>query len=145
MMLLGLCFFWASCSIPHQEKITFRDAEGNPLAGLPVRVELGKGLYVPVKKVSTNGSEVESIVSALNPETTRIVDDLTLEAVTDASGSLKLVYYDPEYDEYKKNTSGWRALFNWGGPPSPRRVTIVPLRDIPAGSRINVPTSHVKR
>ena len=93
-LLLGLCAIWTSCSMPHREEVSFRDADGKPLddRGVIKAIDAGKqklgnsGRLVirpsgtePVIRVMAEGDDQDLVSSVVGDiaEAVRVAADAT--------------------------------------------------------------------
>ena len=127
-LLLVPTMLLTSCTLISTKVAEVHVATGDdtPLAQFPLRVELGPGLTTPESRFG-NDRHGEHVY----------------ELETDALGIARIRYCDAAYDISQDKNSGLRSLFADEDPREwHRRLTIIPLKPLPEGSRITIPAPH---
>jgi len=114
------------------------DAENRPISGFPLHFELDQGLQhtnaLGMSKSNTLPSNPNGLL--LEGELTRI-DERTFGTRTNSKGIASISYTFKE-----RQPAGWRVLLLNAKELPDQSVDVIPLRDLPRGSRISVATPN---
>ena len=110
--------FVAGCVIPPSTTVRVTDSEAKPVSDFPIRIELGPGL----SPGSLSDEEKRSQVS-----------ERSYDLRTDSEGAATISYW---FDD--RQPPRWRSRI-FGAEWVPNRIIeVIPLEDLPSGSKITV-------